>query len=457
MAVSLTFHNNRVTDANGNPYVGAKLYVCEAGTTTLASIYSDEALSSPVANPLTSDAAGNFNRFYIAAGTYKLRAEDSTSTGIGTGILIREEDNIDTGVGTGGVVPIVSGGTGATSAASARTNLGAAAQTDVDDLASDISSLQSSLQNVVSVPQGRLTLTSGTPVINASVSAATSVYYTPYIGNLMPIWNGTQHIVFPFDELELVLDSNHVASTIYDVFAALDDGAPILVTGPAWNTSTAGSGARGTGAGTTEIERKGGLWTNKFAMTSARNGAETYSIDANKATYVGSIVIDGTNGQISCHVAYGQSRKWGVWNAYNRKSVFLKAGDSTASWTYSSATVRASNNSSSNSLAVFCGLPEEVIDLRFRQKINWTASTVTVRAQAGIGVNSTTTATGYNPTVTVSAPASSIVVEETIIAEHALAPGIGLNTITALEGGSTAAPTLYGTEQNMLLSAAYQA
>jgi hypothetical protein len=30
-----------VSDSNGNPYVGAKLYVYLPGTTTLASIYSD--------------------------------------------------------------------------------------------------------------------------------------------------------------------------------------------------------------------------------------------------------------------------------------------------------------------------------------------------------------------------------------------------------------------------------
>jgi len=64
-----------VEDANGNPYVGAKLYVYVPGTTTLAAIYADAALSVPLPNPLAgvtgSDAAGNFPRAYIAAGAYK--------------------------------------------------------------------------------------------------------------------------------------------------------------------------------------------------------------------------------------------------------------------------------------------------------------------------------------------------------------------------------------------------
>ena len=88
-----------VEDANGNPYVGAKLYVYVPGTTTPAAIYADAALSIPLANPLSgatgSDAAGNFPRAYIAAGAYKLRAETAA------GILIWQEDNIDTGLSAG--------------------------------------------------------------------------------------------------------------------------------------------------------------------------------------------------------------------------------------------------------------------------------------------------------------------------------------------------------------------
>src|SRR5271166_4678164 len=38
-------------------------------------------------------------------------------------------------------------------------------------------------------PQGRLTLTSGTPIMQATVTGATSVYYTPALGNQIPIYS----------------------------------------------------------------------------------------------------------------------------------------------------------------------------------------------------------------------------------------------------------------------------
>jgi hypothetical protein len=327
-----------VSDSNGNPYVAAKLYVYEVTTTTLRSIYSNEGLSVAIANPLTSDAAGNFARFYQNSGTYKLRAETSAGT------LIWEQDNIDTGLPAGtGALPIARGGTGATTAAAARAALDVPSNSELTDLATDISDLSSQIQNVVSSPQGYLTLTTLTPILASDVSAGTSVYYTPYTGNLIPIYNGTAFVVTSFSELTMAMNSNHVASTLYDFFVISDGGTVRLVTGPAWNTSTAGSGARGTGAGTTEIERVNGLWVNKNAMT-ARYGATTVSVALRQGTYVGSMFVDGTNGQVSCHRTWGQSRKWGIWNAYNRALVILKAGDSTATWTYATATVRPSNN-----------------------------------------------------------------------------------------------------------------
>jgi hypothetical protein len=76
-------------------------------------------------------------------------------------------------------------------------------------------------------------------------------------------------------------------------------------------------------------------------------------VAGNYATYLGSIFMDGTNGQISCHNTYGQSRKWGVWNAYNRDPITLLMGDSTASWTYSTATIRQSNAAAGNALTTF--------------------------------------------------------------------------------------------------------
>lgn len=47
-------------DLNGNPLAGAKITFYENETTTLASVYANEALTTPLANPVVADLAGVF-------------------------------------------------------------------------------------------------------------------------------------------------------------------------------------------------------------------------------------------------------------------------------------------------------------------------------------------------------------------------------------------------------------
>lgn len=439
----------RVEDANGLPYVGAKLYVYQPGTTTLASVYTDDGLSIAAANPATSNAKGEFPRIYIAAGTYKLRAETSG------GSLIFEEDNIDTGLSAGtGALPISRGGTGATTAAGARSNLDVPSNSELDELSSQVASFQTALLNISAIPQGYLTLTSGSVATDADVTGATAIYYTPAIGNLVPVYNGSNMAVSQFSELTLTLSNSHVAGSVYDVFVINDAGTIRLVTGPNWNTVTAGAGARGTGGGTTELSRSTGILTNANSMT-ARYGSTTLTVDANKGTYVGSIYIDGTNGQVTCHRGWGQSRKWGVWNAYNRLPVYLKAGDSTSSWSYAvTKTPQPANNDSANKLTLFSGLAEEAVSLRLVQ--SGSANAAGAIFYVGIGVNSTTTISGTKGTFLPVVATAGM----TAVAVHNYMPKLGINVITALEEITNAASgtiKFYGSEASMSLIAEWRA
>jgi hypothetical protein len=437
-----------VEDSNGNPYVAAKLYVYDFGTTNLKTIYSNEGLSVSVTNPLTSNASGDFDRVYIASGKYKLRAETAAAA------LIWEYDNIDTSLTSGsGALAISAGGTSATTAAAARTALGAAAQTDVDDLAADITTLTASLQNLVSTPQGRLCLVTATPIPAADVSAGSAVYYTPYIGNQIPIYDGSQFNLQTFAELTLSMNANHLASQLYDIFVWLESSVVTIGTGPAWNTATAGSGARGTGAGTTQISRQGGIWVNTVEIT-ARNGATTYTVAANKGTYVGTIVMDGTNAQISQHVNVGQSRLPGPWNAYNRKPRTLKVTDATGTWTYGTNTIRASNGDSNNKAMILRGLPEDNVGCEFRQLARVLENTTTGQVDIGIGVNSTTVFSGLVGCAAYGAnsAATDVTSGATGVASHTVLPSIGIDNIQCLErvtqtGGTD---TIYGSPYMML-------
>lgn len=297
-------------------------------------------------------------------------------------------------------------------------------------------------------PQGYLTPTSGTPVISGDVVAATTVYYTPYVGNVIPIYNGSWMQPYFFTEAALTLTSSQAASQIYDVFAALNSGSVVIGTGPAWSAATPGSSARGTGAGSTQLSRVNGLLVNTVAIT-LRNGAASYSIGVNQATYLGSIYIDSTNGQVSCYRSFGQSRKWGVWNAYNRVPIILQVGDATASWSYSGTTVRVSNNNTANSCVGFAGLAEETIDATFVQTTNSRSATPCTN---GIGVNSTSSMSG----LVGGLPSDITVIGSTGTARSVVQPTLGLTTITCLETGNGVPAIIYGSASHMLLTAAYR-
>ena len=288
------------------------------------------------------------------------------------------------------------------------------------------------------IPQGRLTLVSGTPVMTADETAQTTVYYTPYNGNQISIPSGTKNITFAFSELSLALVSNHLASTLYDVFVFLDpaDNTTIrLGTGPAWATNTAGSCARGTGASTTQLSRLGGLLTNTVAIT-LRNGSSTYSVAIESAAYVGTIFIDGSAGQVSCYVTAGQSRKWGVWNAYNREPITLQVHDGTSTWNNSATfpTFTAANANSANSFTSLCGLAEEEIYSEYH--VYSTPVAAGRQGYCGIGFNSTTALSGVFGT---GATGISGDFGGTIRGYYVNPPSLGINVFTAIESSLTSA------------------
>ncbi len=74
------------------------------------------------------------------------------------------------------------------------------------------------------VPGGRITLTTGIPVTTANVTAATTIYYTPYVGNDINI-NGT---ALTFSETSVSVPATTV--TPFDIFAYNNSGTLALET-----------------------------------------------------------------------------------------------------------------------------------------------------------------------------------------------------------------------------------
>jgi hypothetical protein len=318
-------------------------------------------------------------------------------------------------------------------------------------------------------PQGILSPVSSTtaPIPTSDQTAVTTVYWTPYNGNVCPIYNGSSFVTTTSSQLSCSLTAGAQASGgIYDVYKFLNSGSVTLGFGPSWSAGTggsvtAGSCARGTSTGGAALTVVSGILVNAAAMT-LNNGATTYSVAANQGTYLGSVYINSTAGQYNCHVSYGQSRTWGLWNAYNRRPLYIKAGDSTASWTSNNATgVHAANTNSANSLTIFSGLPDETVDLAYSSRASATVTTgLVIIAQVGVGFNSTSVNSGKLSNYTLdNGTGGNILINTSLNASNYLnPPWLGINTITALEftQSATVTVTFYGGEDDMLLSAKYR-
>jgi hypothetical protein len=451
-------------------YASGTLTFYASGTSTPLATYSDRSLSSANDNPLTLNSAGRPSvAIFLQDLAYKVVLKDSSGTEIWSADPVYSSDfsaqarfNSGSGSPNGSVA-----GTAGSASADADvywdfTNnvLYVCTTTGTSVTAVWTAVNSSSATPVIPVPQGYLTPTSGTPVISSDVSAGTSVYYTPFVGNLCPIYNGSVFLPFTFTEKTLTLAAQHVADTHYDVFAFLDSGVVTIGTGPAWSTNTAGSGARGTGPGTTQLTRVTGLWTNAVSMT-ARNGSTTYTVAANQGTYLGTILIDGTNGQITCHTSAGQTRRFAIWNAFNRQPITLRVVDSTASWSYTTNTIRQSNGATGNVAKALCGLAEESIAAEFSQAIELEASDANTTADShiGIGVNSTTTMSGRRGRLkAVFNITSAPKILASISAGHIVVPALGLQNINCLETCPDAglSNVHYGTSDYMLMTVSWR-
>lgn len=457
--MSNRFHNPRPQFFTSTPtvYSGGKLYFYASLSDTPLDTYSNAAHSTANSNPVVLNSAGRPDvEIFLSDAAYKVVLKDSSDNTIWTVDPYSTSDYTATAqfqVYSGNPNGNVAGTAGAGSIPSdavwdtANNILYICTTTGTASTAVWTAVNASAAVNAVPHPQGRLTLTSATPVLAGDVSAGTTLYYTPFIGNLVPIYNGTSTLPTVFSELSLSLVAQHAANTIYDVFVFSNSGVLTLATGPAWSSSTAGSGARGTGAGTTQLTRLNGFWVNSVSMT-GRNGSTTYTIGANLALYVGSIFVDGSAGQLTCHVAAGQSRKWAVWNAYNRQKIINIVTDSTASWNYTTATWRQSRATAGNTGAVFCGLPEEYVSVHFSQ--NTAPSGDSPGIEIGIGVNSTTAQSGRSGGLVYANGTTSRLDANSF---YLLTPRIGINNINCLEiGNGTGASTFYGANQYMQMT-----
>jgi len=293
-------------DATGNPLSGGKLYWYQSGTTTPLDTYSDS-IGTPNTNPVICDSGG-YATVYLQATSYKLVVKNSSDV----------------------------------------------TQYTVDPVAAVNVAQASSVDSVC----GRLTLESGVAISTSDQSAKTTVYFTPYKGNIISLYDGSTWTDSAFVETSLSL-AGLTASKPYDIFGYLSSGT-FTLEAVAWTNTTTRA---------TALATQDGRYV-KSGTTTKR--------------YLGTVYINSTGGQTDDTVL-----KRYVWNAYNRCRRHLRVADATDSWAYTTGAWRQANNSAANQVDVVIGLAEAVIRLQVLAGVFSTTAGVSVAV--GIGEDSTTT------------------------------------------------------------------
>jgi hypothetical protein len=284
-------------------------------------------------------------------------------------------------------------------------------------------------------PQGRLTLVSGTPVQIADQVNKTAIFYTPYIGSMLPILSGTNFIAGNFSELTLTLNTSaHLSGNLYDIFAFLNAGVRTLGTGPAWSTAT----SRGTGAGTTQVSALQGLQTNANTIT-LKNGTNTFAgIGVGQAVLLGTFYATA-NGQTGAAfkptaAAGGSNNIIGISNLYNRIKQPAICRDSNTSWTYATANWRQMDNSASNRINVVDCLG--ISPAKAHLQVSLSPGTAGNSFAIGVNLNSAS-ATPNIFSITIQPTGSNYIPASS---DESFYPSLGFNYYQAMEesDGSTA-------------------
>lgn len=221
--------------------------------------------------------------------------------------------------------------------------------------------LQRQNGNILGVPcplaicEGRLTLSSGTPITTSNVSSGT-LYFTPFRGSRVALYDGSRWKLYPFSERSLTLSIT--SGKNYDVFLYDNAGTLTLELSAAWTSDTARADALALQDG---VHVKSGAATRRYLGT-LRASAANQSSDSTDKRF--------------------------VWNCYNRVQRTLAVADSTDSWTQSAAGWEQARGSAANQLDLVLGLAEDPVQARVIAKsYNTSGGSVSV----GVGVDSSTT------------------------------------------------------------------
>lgn len=170
------------------------------------------------------------------------------------------------------------------------------------------------IQNTsLSTVEGRLTLESGVPVSTGNLTAQTKLYFSPYKGNRIALYDGSNWKGHTFNQLELSL-SGYTADKNFDIFVYDNNGTLTL---------------------------ESVVWTNDSTRATALTTQDNVHVKNGATTrrYLGTIRTTSSTGQ--CEDS--DDRRF-VWSYYNQVKKRQKARRAYGAYTYSSQVWRAVAN-----------------------------------------------------------------------------------------------------------------
>ncbi|WP_299074725.1 hypothetical protein [uncultured Paraglaciecola sp.] len=254
----------------------------------------------------------------------------------------------------------------------------------------------------------RLTLTSNTPVTTSDVTGATTIYCTPYRGNNIALYDGTNWNMITSAQFSLALGTI-TSGKNYDVFCYDDSG-------------------------TATLEML--VWTNDTTRATALAYQDGVLIKSGDATrrYLGTFRTTSTT------TTEDSSTKRFLYNYNNRIKRYMFKG-TTGNWNYTTATFRQANASASNQVEAVQGVAEDEVSISLYALAK--NSSVPVALTSGIGIDSTT----VNSALVCGTDSRNADGIEAVEANYSGTPAAGYHKYVWLEHSEASGTTTwYGTE-----------
>ncbi len=258
----------------------------------------------------------------------------------------------------------------------------------------------------------------GTPVTTTDRAAQSTIYWTPYLGNQIGLYTSSVWTMYAFAEVSFSL-TGLTSGANYDVFLYDNSGTLTIVLSAAWTSATARHDALG-----------------------LQDGVLVLGSDASKR-YLGTLRTTGTtttedSGGITGTTQVGGKRF--LWNQYNQVRRTLNVIDTTATWAYSTGTIRQAHGVATNQVEYVTGDAASSLDARVICAVSLVSNSARA-AIVGVGIDSTTVFAASGGTRGDGFVTTVSQIQMTLTGSYSGLPGLGYHAVTWLENGSDGTST----------------